>query len=111
MEDSTPYTYTEAELQQRISTHNSEWAELACAMLSELRVDYAPGELLDGDGPKAIRRLQQRIAEAVTAEREAIACFLERTCTHRDEADHQLCLRCSIAWEIRESVPGFCRGQ
>lgn len=39
-----------------------QWAEVAIAMLNELRLDYAPGVLKDTDGVKAIQRLREKLS-------------------------------------------------
>lgn len=40
-----------------------KWAAVAIAMLDELRQDYAPGELKDTDGVKAIQKLRASLSE------------------------------------------------
>lgn len=59
-----------------------QWAQLAIEMLSELRQDYAPGELKETDGRKAIAWLRSKLAakEAEIAElREKLDRYTRRS--------------------------------
>lgn len=53
---------TDAELHEA-NERARQWSEVATAMLSELRMDYAPLELGDLDGRRAIKKLRWHIGQ------------------------------------------------
>lgn len=88
----------EAELSMESGLRES-WANLAIDMLHELRMDYAPGELPNMDGPKAVRKIR--------AARDAALARLDQMRDDRDHWEHR-------AGELEERVKyleGFCRLQ
>lgn len=54
---------TQAALRDAIAS-NTAWADIAIGMLDELRLDYAPLALGDGDGRAAIAKLRAQLAAA-----------------------------------------------